>query len=581
MLQHKGRILASCQVSHRSCFGYVNVAVAGFGTRIVRKIGRENPRELSGIGHKKFRAREGRKTPTPSQRALFNSPVACMDAVKEMLQNEPIWAKLGAGRPNHFRKKTQRGRCTRRRKGRSGVFVLWTNALVVLFLLLSTAWTTATPAWANEPSTGAVPGVPPADTTPQGIGEVDAGLGFGAIAEDYFVRMRLAAAFQFDKFGFGVQVPMNFRVVDNAPSGEGVIRDEDWDEFSDYLKILRYVQYGFPSEPVYVRLGELAGVSLGHQTVVDRYYNVVDVNHYKMGIRATVDVGYGGAELLVDHVAPPNLFGLRGFVRPLTFFETDELYKRFTVGLTFVADFVAPTELEVDDNNRLETENRSLLRERSAVAAIYGLDFDWEVVRTDLLSVIPYFDVMFLNGAGVGTHLGAMLNFRFPNDIRLNSRLEWRFASAHYQPSYFNSIYEIERWAFLSGPKLDDVVNGANRDARHGAIGQLDFHVGNYLTVGATYEDYEGPDNSNLTLRLDLPTIYIARLSAYYAKRNFDSFSDIGDLDNAMLVALAKVDVYAPFYVSAEYARQWHLMDSGKYKTVNNWGIGGGVAFRF
>lgn len=446
---------------------------------------------------------------------------------------------------------------------------------------LSAIWTIPVSAYAEENPPGKMPADQPGGDTPQGIGEVDAALGFGGIAEDYFVRLRLGAAFQFDKFGFGIQAPMNLRVKDNAPTGEGVLRNEDWDEFSDYLKILRYVQYGFPSEPVYVRLGELAGVSLGHQTVVDRYYNVVDINHYKMGIRATVDMDYGGVEVLLDHIAPPNLFGLRGFVRPLTFFETDEIFKRFTVGLTFAADFVAPTELETDANNRLETENRHLIRDNSAVAAIYGLDMDWEVVRTELFSVIPYFDVLFLNGAGVGTHLGTMLNFRFPENFRLNSRLEWRFASAHYQPNYFNSIYEIERWSFLSGPKLDDVLNGANRQSRHGAIGQLEFHLGNYLTVSGTYEDYQGANNSNLTLRLDLPTIYVVRLSAYYAKRNFDSFSDLGNLDNTMLVTLAKVDVIGPVYVSAEYARQWHLDDDGHYDTVNNWAIGAGVSFRF
>jgi hypothetical protein len=418
-------------------------------------------------------------------------------------------------------------------------------------------------------------------------GMFDGGIGFGAIAEDYFVRLSVGAAFQFDDIGFGVQVPLNLRAIDNAPIQDSVIRQEDWDEYSDFFKILRYFQYGFPRDPYYVRVGELAGVSLGHGTIVSNYYNVVDVNHYKMGVRATVDVGYGGAELLLDHIAPPNIMGLRGFVRPFTFFDTAKIFKSVTTGLVFVADFHAPTTVKVDAQGVPIVDDAGLERSSSEAVLLYGWDLDWEVYSNSWVSIVPYFDLMFLEDEGVGTHLGTFVNFRLPADIRIDTRFEWRFASEGYQPTYIDSIYEIERWRFITGPKITDVRAGlaAAGSDRHGFFGSLDFHVGDYVTVGAMYEDYQGPDNANFTARLDLPYISIVKLSAFYTKRNFDDAEDLGSLDNALLVALARFKVYGPLYVYGEYARQWHIVedgpDKGQYETVDNYGFGAGAEIRF
>ena len=418
-------------------------------------------------------------------------------------------------------------------------------------------------------------------------GQFDGNAGFGAISEDYYVRIGLGAAFQFDKIGFGVQVPLNLRVIDNAPEQGDVIRKEDWDEYSDFFKIIRYFQYGFPNEPYYVRVGELAGVSMGHGTVVSNYYNVVDVNHYKMGIRSTIDVGYGGGEVLVDHIAPPNIVGLRGFVRPFTFFKTEKIFKSVTTGLLFVGDFAAPTALKKDAAGTPVVENAGLVAASTEPVMVWGWDLDWEVYSNDWISIVPYFDLMFLETDGAGTHLGTFLNFRLPADIRIDTRWEWRFVSAGYQPTYFDSIYEIERWRFIRDPKITDIRAGlaATNSDRHGFFGDIAFHVKTYVTVGASYEDYQGPDNANFTARLDLPYISIVKLSAFYTKRNFDDAEDLGSLDNALLVALARFQVFGPLYVFGEYARQWHLIEDGggkgQYETVDNFGFGAGAEINF
>lgn len=419
-------------------------------------------------------------------------------------------------------------------------------------------------------------------------GQFDGGLGFGGIAEDWFVKVAVGAAFQFDKIGFGVQVPLNFRAIDYEPEQDSVIREEDWDEVGDFFKILRYFQYGFPNEPYYVRVGELAGVSIGHGTVVSSYYNVVDINHYKMGIRSTIDVGYGGVEVMIDHVAPPNILAIRPFVRPFTFFKTADIFKKVTTGITVAADFDAPTALEVDANGVPVLENAGPVRADSEPVVIWGWDIDWQVFANEWVAVIPFFDVMVLEDEGAGTHLGTFVNFTLPADIHIDTRIEWRFASEGYQPMYISPIYEIERWRFIQGPKIADVragLAGADRD-RHGMLADLAFRVDKWVTVAATYEDYQGPDNANFTARLELPWIanYV-QAAAFWTKRNFDDAEDLGSLDDALLVAMLRVKVYDPIYLWGEYSRQWHVDetggDRGEYETVDNFGGGVGVDVRF
>ena len=72
-------------------------------------------------------------------------------------------------------------------------------------------------------------------------GLVDGRLGYGLIDNDHFLSINVGTALSWGKLGIGVQVPLRFRVVDNDPENEGVLRKEEWDEVSDWTRVLRYV----------------------------------------------------------------------------------------------------------------------------------------------------------------------------------------------------------------------------------------------------------------------------------------------------------------------------------------------------
>ncbi|MFT5432541.1 MAG: hypothetical protein ACI9OJ_003240, partial [Myxococcota bacterium] len=146
-------------------------------------------------------------------------------------------------------------------------------------------------------------------------GMVDGRFGFGMVDEDWFLSVNVGGAFKWWKLGVGLQVPLRFRIEDNEPEDPGVLRKEDWDEVSDWTRVLRYVEWGNPADPVYARLGVLAGTTFGHGTLVDRYYNVIDADHYQTGLQVNVDMEVAGGQFMMDNLIDPELLAMRGFVR--------------------------------------------------------------------------------------------------------------------------------------------------------------------------------------------------------------------------------------------------------------------------
>jgi hypothetical protein len=455
--------------------------------------------------------------------------------------------------------------------------------------------------YAQTPLPGLDGPVEVAETPMSGL--MDGKMGFGQVNEDWFVTINVGTALRWGQLGLGIQAPLRIRVVDEEPTNEGTIRKEDWDEISDWTRVLRYLEWGTPNnpDPIYGRLGVLSGISLGHGTIVDRYYNVIDADHYQTGLLLKVDLGVAGGSVFLDNLVDPEIMGLRGTIRPLTFFGFGDFFDRFTVGVTLVGDFVAPRKAKIDP----ATQERQINGDGDLIVDteplwLVGLDLGWKVVETDAFALTPYtdFNVMGATG-GYGFHAGVLTTIQAGSMLSIGGRMEYRAVTEDYAPNYINSWYEIERVDYLDSPddahdevvpKLDYFVRrgDAGYDAvRHGVNMTADMTLFKAITISGTYEDYQGPDNSNLMVRLLLPWIADFKFSAYYAKRNFDSFSEAFDLDGGLLVADAKWKAYGPMFVFARYSREWHLnkdVDAdnyGHYETINDYDFGIGAEFTF
>jgi hypothetical protein len=450
-------------------------------------------------------------------------------------------------------------------------------------------------------------------------------LGFNGLGGDYFLSLALRLNFDRENWGFGIQAPLRVRIIDNDPENNndygGFIRKEDWDEPSDWLKIARYVYVGQWDKkgPFYVRLGELSGLTVGHGTIMHRYFNGIDPNKWRTGVNVAVNVWAFGTEVMINDLADPSLVGARFQVKPLVIAFADSsttaeddghgwIADKLHVGFSIFSDTKAPfalgtetipnpdtnvggtiTRLAYDDNERpLVTRERALM--------ILGADVGFELVDLPFLTITPYMDLnkMTVVNHGWGWHLGVLWNLHVPlaiDTLQVDLRTEYRRVSGDYLAPYFNTIYEIERYQRLDSaggtiPKLlslcgDLDCNGNGKDSRNGVYFDLLAGLPNFVFVGGEYIGYSGPNNDGtLRLSLEVPALQVVKFSAFYYRVNISGLDDLFKLDDkSAVVAQASVPIYAIFSINARWWRVWQATpDRTGFESVDDYSIGVGMS---
>ncbi|TXD38990.1 hypothetical protein FRC98_00890 [Lujinxingia vulgaris] len=433
--------------------------------------------------------------------------------------------------------------------------------------------------------------------------------GVGPIAEDIFLN--LTPRLTFIKplpaplcegggtcsalFHAGLQVPLRLRLADRAPEQDALLREEDWLELSDYLRIIRRLEYGTLNDPLYVRLGELGGASLGNGTIIGGYYNVITTDHYRLGLRAHLDLKRAGVELLANNLVSPNLLGIRAHLRPTTLIESaPRALDRLQLGATLVTDLRAPTDLQRNpDGTALAGPTREPLVESSQPTTLLGLDARFNLVERARLSITPYLDLNTHLGLGSGLHAGLLWRQNIADPVELSARVEYRRLTDRYLPEYIDPLYEVSRFQTLSptepglaGPKLR-VARSTDPATRHGAQAWIQARLAGILTLSAAYEDAQGPGNAALRTRAALQLASRLQLGAFYYKAQLDAPASEGvadglfELDGALTVAEGRLGLWGPLYAHAQYGGLWQLRDDGVFETVRLWNIGLGAGMSF
>lgn len=476
----------------------------------------------------------------------------------------------------------------------------------------------------------ASPGAAGGAALKQNAGSAEALLGFAQYDGDYWLALGIGATFKIKaaKLKVGVQIPLKFRVYDQEPKSDSpwYYREEDWDEFSDWLKIIRFVQYAEERDPFYARLGEFGGSNIGHGTILGRYYNNLELDHFHIGLDTKVNLDEGGGEFLVNDMLVWNLVGIRGYFRPFQVFLKDKapaITKKLAFGMSFITDYRAPNipKLAVDPSDPSKfvyaTDKFDIQEFHREVAWMYGFDIELEVYKSEHILVLPYLDINTMRFETGGSHLGLLNNFLFLG-TKLELRTEYRMMGKRYSPVYFNALYDLERVSFLpigglsnlavdggtgaaatadlTGPvvpkyhylmKANDWMD-ADLKFRHGLYGELFWLIGEKFGIGGSYEDYQGAFNTSWMLRAHIIKLFDAiSASAYLTRRNFDGLGDVDSLDRAFLIAEARWYFSKPFFLYGQFQRYWQLVDdpdadAGKgYETADTYNVGVGVSFTF
>jgi len=355
---------------------------------------------------------------------------------------------------------------------------------------------------------------------------ITGGVGLTFIDGKPFYLFHLMPELTLGKMGLGLDV--NIRV-----GKDGTIRKEDFNEAYDYLRLIRYVRYGSKRDPFYARAGALDHASLGHGSIVYMYRNSASYDMRKVGLELDADFEKFGFELMYSDVAGAGILGVRGYVRPLQYTSAAEIpiVGSLETGVTFASDFHS------DANRTWGDALGSIQRaQRDGSLSIIGLDLGFPLLSLSSLRSTLYSDYARIIDYGSGVGVGIDLGFSGLQVVTLSARYERRFAGDRFLPSYFDALYERERYQVIDTARFVSKAQELGRSRSfQGYYGELLVSILGTFNLLGGYQSPVGVRNAGrMHLEIEtgsaLPGIV---LTAGYDKRNAGS---VFKLDNNSLL---------------------------------------------
>lgn len=328
----------------------------------------------------------------------------------------------------------------------------------------------------------------------QDEGVFTGGAGLMWIDGEPHYRISFRPEVSFMDFGVGLDLNLDF-------DSEGKLRKENFNEFSDYLSIIRYLRYGLKNEPVYIKLGALDYHTIGHGTIMNRYNNSPSFDSRKIGLVADIDFGQFGFESIYGTFGEGGIFGLRGYVRPLQFSTATDLpiLRNLELGATYAVDFNQYAGV-LGGNYNPVTDEFQITQDDGALNII-GIDIGFPVIKSSLLTLTPYIDYNKIINYGSGVATGIKLDLEGLGLVSAMAKLERRFNGDNYMPSYFNSFYELDRFkVFRDEGTFTSKVQmlALATDADDGWYGELFVRVLNLFDIVGSYQRLDKTSRSGI-----------------------------------------------------------------------------------
>jgi len=366
-----------------------------------------------------------------------------------------------------------------------------------------------------------------------------------------------------------LRAPGQFLVTGDVRRGEAkLLRDRDWDERAEWMRLAPHLGWRHRDRRGHrasLVIAPLAGVTLGHGTVVERYYGALLPDRYKSGARLRIDRGAWGLDAITDDVTAARILAGRGRVRPFASLRRG-VARTLTLAATAAVDRQAPLFARHDAAGaRRFTAEGELVARRTAIT-IAGLDLSLQPVRNRTLAVIPYADATFTaiaGRSGFSAHAGLRATL-WPDDrrTRIGLRYELRTFDGAALPGFFDTLYEVEQARWL-GP-------GALRTKAEAAIARPAGVITGHL-MSATLRVRDAVLTTALQLHPDATGMdtfaawvhvpWSERLSirAMAARRRFTGLREVFAPGGWTAAATAMAELVPPFVVYLEVQRAWHV----------------------
>jgi len=158
-------------------------------------------------------------------------------------------------------------------------------------------------------------------------------VGATTINGETYTRIRLNPELSFWKFGVGLD-------IDLLITGDGDIREEDWDEWQDYINKILYLRYAHRGDPFYALVGSFPSYTLANGLIVNGYTNMLNYpDQKKLGGYTGFNTKYSGfgMEMFAADFRQMDVFATRAHFKPMKITEAP-LLKDFVLGVSFAHD---------------------------------------------------------------------------------------------------------------------------------------------------------------------------------------------------------------------------------------------------
>ncbi|MDF1565571.1 MAG: hypothetical protein P1V51_21215 [Deltaproteobacteria bacterium] len=403
------------------------------------------------------------------------------------------------------------------------------------------------------------------------------------------------------KFSAGFGVPL--RLLIYGPGGfddAGQIRKKDWDEPSDFAQVIRYLTYGGKEQKFFLQISQLDAATLGHGPILRRYFANADMDSRRVGLAFDTYGRYAGFELHVADLVTPFELALQTesnvglvtgglvFVKPLAAFGDGVVARSLSIGVTWAGELNAPLQLSYDPIGRVVTEPGELKPEYvGGLVDLMGFDLELKVLKTRQADLKPFVDFSFRRDAffagqgGWGGTLGLLGRFNYEGKGEkkrihaLRGVFELRTHAGNYIPAYFDSFYEVEKFAYLQRPdgagNLQWITKNAALDERdpaemaYGLYFELSWAPQDLFALGTALELSTAERGNNFYLHLEVPAGRYFQFLVTYHKRGFADAASFFDFqaDDNTLVAAVRVEVLPILWLNlrAYQAFQFNIAD--------------------
>ena len=205
------------------------------------------------------------------------------------------------------------------------------------------------------------------------------------------------------------------------------------------------------------------------------------------------------------------------------------------IGASFVSDL--NKNAGVINGNYDHGKQEFNITEDKGSISIIGIDLGLPLLNSSLADITLYIDYSKIIDFGSGVATGVKFDFNFSSLLQVGAKLERRFNFGKYIPSYFNSLYEINRFQVDSanGTFSSKALSLNNiTDPQNGFYGDLLVRVLGLFDIYGSYQRLDKESKSGeLNLRVAIePENAPFILRTGYDKINIESEKDIFTLND-------------------------------------------------